>query len=96
MGSKRDKLKEADEKEARINKQADNIRRARKLEEEKKLGAKLQYERDLELQREKLIELKVKEKVEFEVAQKLEEERVKREEEERKRREQAAKEYERQ
>ena len=46
MGSKRDKLKEADEKEARINKQADNIRRARKLEEEKKLGAKLQYERD--------------------------------------------------
>ncbi|CAI4983779.1 ANM_HP_G0278300.mRNA.1.CDS.1 [Saccharomyces cerevisiae] len=91
MGSKRDKLKEADEKEARINKQADNIRRARKLEEEKKLGAKLQYERDLELQREKLIELKVKEKVEFEVAQKLEEERVKREEEERKRREQAEK-----
>ena len=72
-------MKEADEKEARINKQADNIRRTRKLEEEKKLGAKRQYERDLELQREKLIELKVKEKVEFEVAQKLEEERVKRE-----------------
>ncbi|QHS76659.1 putative AAA family ATPase YTA6 [Saccharomyces paradoxus] len=91
MGSKRDKLKEADEKEARINKQADNIRRARKLEEEKKLGAKRQYERDLELQREKLIELKVKEKVEFEVAQKLEEERIKREEEERKHRDQAEK-----
>ncbi|CAI4036804.1 hypothetical protein SMKI_16G1020 [Saccharomyces mikatae IFO 1815] len=91
MGSKRDKVKEADEKEARINKQADNIRRTRKLEEEKKLGAKRQYERDLELQREKLIELKVKEKVEFEVAQKLEEERVKREEQERKHREQAKK-----
>ncbi|EJS41363.1 yta6p [Saccharomyces arboricola H-6] len=91
MGSKRDKLKEADEKEARINKQADNIRRARKLEEEKKMGAKLQYEKDLELQREKLIELKVKEKVEFEVAQKLEEERIRREEQERKHKKQAEK-----
>ncbi|CAI4053362.1 hypothetical protein SKDZ_16G1980 [Saccharomyces kudriavzevii ZP591] len=91
MGSKRDKMKEADEKEARINKQADNIRRARKLEEEKKLGAKRQYEKDLELQREKLIELKVKEKVEYEVTQKLEEERIKREQQERKYREQAEK-----
>ncbi|CAI1762227.1 hypothetical protein SEUBUCD646_0P02110 [Saccharomyces eubayanus] len=89
-GSKKDKLKEVDEKEARINKQADNIRRARKLEEEEKLEANRQYEKELELQREKLIELKVKEKVEYEVAQKLEEERVKRDEQ-RKHREQAEK-----
>lgn len=91
MGSKKDKLKEVDEKEARINKQADNIRRARKLEEEEKLEANRQYEKELELQREKLIELKVKEKVEYEVAQKLEEERLKRDELERRHVEQAEK-----